>query len=207
MHENYRDEFIKIARDYLLENFGDTVDIFEDEIEEYEYAFRFYYQSKKYLETRIFEHQYMGPGPLFVLKTSKKVISYGSASIGITAQVHLINKLNKERLIRLYYKDYDIWEGKYNLIINEITDDQELGFEDFIIEDFVKVLLKHKIWDSSRYDNENNKSHYYTKEELEQALRAGPLLLKSHFCEKLEDLLVDLINTNIYLDWTLSEVK
>ncbi|MGH1515889.1 hypothetical protein [Chryseobacterium sp. JK1] len=207
MQENSRDEFIKIARDYLLENVGDDVDIFEDDIVESEDAFRFHFQSKKFLETRRFGDQYVGPGPLFVLKRSKKVIPYGSASLGIAAHVHLISKLNKERLIRIYHKDYDIWEGKYNLIINEITDDQELGFEDFIIEDFVKVLLKHKIWDSSRYDSKNNKSHYYTKEELEQALKTGPLLLKSHFCEKLEDLLVDLIHTNIYLDWTLSEAK
>ncbi len=207
MKENTKDEYIQIARDYLLENIGDNVDIFEDDIIESEDAFLFHYQSKKFLKTWRFEDQFVGPGPLFVLKRSKKVISYGSASIGITAHVHLINKLNKERLIRLYYKDYDIWDGKYNLIINEITDDQELGIEDFIIEDFVKVLLKHKIWDSSRYDSKNNKSYYYTKEELEQVLKTGPLLLKSHFCEKLEDLLVDLINTNIYLDWTLSEAE
>lgn len=127
--------------------------------------------------------------------------------MGITARVHLISQINKERLIRIYHKDYDIWEGKYNLIINEITDDFELGIEDFIIKDFVSVLLKHKIWDSSRYDSENNKSYYYTREELEQALKTGPLILKRHFCEKLEDLLVDLINTNMYLDWTLEEIK
>ncbi|WP_343680278.1 hypothetical protein [Chryseobacterium arthrosphaerae] len=207
MYNNSRDEFIKIAREYLLENIGNDVDIFEEDIEECEDAFRFHYQSKKFLKSGRFGDQYVGPGPLYVLKRNRKVISYGSASLGITARVHLISQINKERLIRIYYKDYDIWEGKYNLIINEITDDFELGIEDFIIEDFVSVLLKHEIWDSSRYDHENNKSYYYTREELEQALKTGPLILKRHFCEKLEDLLVDLINTNIYLDWTLEEIK
>lgn len=205
MQENSKDTFIKLARNYLLENMGDYVDIFEDEIEEYEDAFLFHYQSKKYLKTRKFEDQFMGPGPLFILKRSKKVISYGSASIGITAHVHLVNQLNKERLIRLYYKDYDIWDGKYNLIINEIND--EVGLEHFIIEDFISVFLKHKIWGASPYDEKNPENYYYTKEQLEKALKTAPFILKSPFCENLSDLLISLINTNMYLDWTLSEVK
>jgi len=206
MTKNYKDEFIKIARQYLLENIGDDVDIFEDEIEECDDSFLFHYQSKKYLETKRFGDQYVGPGPLFVLKRNRKVISYGSASGGITAQVHLVNQLNKERLIRIYYNDYDIWDGKYNLIINEIKD-EVLGCEHFIIEDFVNVFLKHRIWNSSLYDNNNPESYYYTKEQLENALKTAPLVLESPFCKKLEDVLVDLINTNMYLDWTLSEIK
>lgn len=82
-----------------------------------------------------------------------------------------------------------------------------MGIGELILEKLVNVLLKHKIWNSSLYDSNNPESYYYTKEQLEKALKQPPLILERHFGEKLEDLLVDLINTNMYFDWTLSEVK
>lgn len=209
MQKNIKEEFTKIAREYILKNFGDNVDILEEDTEECEDTFCFHYNSKKFIETRRFEDQFVGPGPLFILKRDKKVISYGSAQGGITARFHLINQLNKERLIRIYYKDYNIWDGKYNLIINELDDHWEkaLGMGEIILEELVNVLLKHKICNPSRYDNNDPNSYYYTKEQLQEELKQPPLILEGHFCRKLDDLLIDLINTNMYLDWTLSEAK
>lgn len=209
MQENSRDEFIKIAREYLLNEVGDNVDIFEDNIRETEDTFCFHYQSKKFFKTLRFEDQYVGQGPLFILKRSKKIISYGSATGEKAGLIHIINQLNKERLIRIFYKDYDIWDGKYNLIINELDNHwvEVFGTREFILDELISVLLKHKIWNSSLYDGINTKSYYYTKEQLQKALKDPPLILERHFCEKLEDLLVDLINTNMDLNWTLSEIK
>ncbi|WP_223601741.1 hypothetical protein [Chryseobacterium sp. GVT01B] len=206
MQKNIKDEFTRIAREYILKEFGDNLDILEEDTEECEDTFCFHYNSKKFIQTRRFEDQFVGPGPLFILKRDKKVISYGSAQGGITARVHLINQLNKERLIRVYYKDYDIWDGKYDLIINKV-EDEACGLEDIIIENIVNILLKHKIWKANQYDSDHPNAHYYTEEELKETLLKSPLILKRNFCENLEDLLVDIINKDIYLDWTLSEAK
>ncbi|SHM18069.1 hypothetical protein [Chryseobacterium polytrichastri] len=205
MQENIKDEYLKIAREYLLNKVGDIVEIFEDNIHETDDTFCFHYQSKKFFETLRFEDQFVGHGPLFLLKRSKKIISYGSATGEKPGLIHIINQLNKERLIRVYYKDYDIWDGKYDLIINKVED--EMGFEELIIERIVNVLLKHKIWKANQYNSDNPNAHYYSEEELKETLIKSPLILKGNFCKNFEDLLVNIINKDIYLDWTLSEVK
>ncbi|WP_139422638.1 hypothetical protein [Chryseobacterium mulctrae] len=205
MQENSKDEYLKIAKEYLLNEYGDIVQIFEDDISETDDTFCFHYQSKKFFETLKFEHQFVGQGPLFILKRSKKIISYGSATGEKSGLIHIINQLNKERLIRIFYKDYNIWDGKYDLIINKVED--EMGFEELIIADLVSVLLKHKIWKANQYNSDNPNDYYYTEEEIKETLTKSPLILKRPFCENLENLLVDLINKDMYLDWTLSEVK
>lgn len=205
MQENSKDEYLKIAKEYLLNIHGDIVQIFEDDIRETDDTFCFHYQSKKFFETLKFEHQFVGQGPLFILKRSKKIISYGSATGEKSGLIHIINQLNKERLIRVFYKDYNIWDGKYDLIINKVED--EMGFEELIIADLVSVLLKHKIWKANQYDSDNPNDYYYTEEEIKETLTKSPLILKRPFCENLENLLVDLINKDMYLDWALSEVK
>lgn len=205
MQENSKDEYLKIAKEYLLNEYGDIVQIFEDDIRETDDTFCFHYQSKKFFETLKFEDQFVGQGPLFILKRSKKIISYGSATGEKPGLIHIINQLNKERLIRVYYKDYDVWNGKYDLIINKVED--EMGFEELILADLVSVLIKHKIWKDIQYDSDHPNAHYYTEEEIKETLIKSPLILKRPFCKNLEDLLVDIINKDIYLDWTLSEVK
>ncbi|WP_294199919.1 hypothetical protein [uncultured Chryseobacterium sp.] len=80
MQENLKDEYLKIAKEYLLNKYGDIVQIFEDEIRETDDTFCFHYQSKKFFETLRFEDQFVGQGPLFILKGSKRIISYGSAT-------------------------------------------------------------------------------------------------------------------------------
>lgn len=204
MQEN-KEEYLKIAKEYLLNRHGDIVQIFEDDINETDDTFCFHYQSKKFFETLRFEDQFVGQGPLFILKRSKKIISYGSAIGEMPGLIKIINQLNKERLIRVFYKDYDIWDGKYDLIINKVED--EMGLEEIIIERLVNILLKHKIWKANQYDSDNPSAYYYTEEELKETLIKSPLVLKRHFCENLENLLVDIINEDMYLDWTLSEAK
>lgn len=206
MQENSKDEYLKIAKEYLLDKYGDIVQIFEDDILETDDTFCFHYQSKKFFETLRFEDQFVGQGPLFILKRSKKIISYGSAIGQKSGIIHIINQLNKERLIRVYYKDYDIWDGKYDLIINKV-EDEATGLEDVIIENLISVLLKHKIWKADQYDSDNPNAYYYTEKELKETLIKSPLILKRNFCENLENLLIDIINKDMYLDWTLSEVK
>lgn len=206
MQENSTDEYLKTAKEYLLNEYGDIVQIFEDDIRETDDTFCFHYQSKKFFETLKFEHQFVGQGPLFILKRSKKIISYGSATGEKSGLIHILNQLNKERLIRVYYKDYDVWDGKYDLIINKV-EDEAAGLEDVIIENLASVLLKHKIWKANQYDSDNPNDYYYNKEEIKETLTKSPLILKRNFCENLEDLLVDIINKDMYLDWTLSEAK
>lgn len=206
MQENSKDEYLKIAKEYLLNEYGDIVQIFEDDISETDDTFCFHYQSKKFFETLKFEHQFVGQGPLFILKRSKKIISYGSATGEKPGLIHILNQLNKERLIRVYYKDYDIWDEKYDLIINKV-EDEACGLEDVIIENLAHVLLKHKIWKANQYDNDNPNDYHYTEEEIKETLIKSSLILKRPFCENLENLLVDIINKDMYLDWTLSEVK
>ncbi|MCY1660875.1 hypothetical protein [Chryseobacterium sp. SL1] len=82
-----------------------------------------------------------------------------------------------------------------------------MGLEEIIIERLVNILLKHKIWKANQYDSDNPSAYYYTEEELKETLIKSPLVLKRHFCENLENLLVDIINEDMYLDWTLSEAK
>lgn len=205
MQENLKDEYLKIAKEYLLNKYGDIVQIFEDEIRETDDTFCFHYQSKKFFETLRFEDQFVGQGPLFILKGSKRIISYGSATGEKEGIIHIINQLHKERLIRVYYKEYDIWDGKYDLIINKVED--EMVCEELIIENIANILLKHRIWKADQYDTYNPKCYYYTEQEIKETLIKSPLVLKRHFCENLENLLFDIINKDMYLDWTLSEVK
>ncbi|PRA95389.1 hypothetical protein CQ046_22020 [Chryseobacterium sp. MYb7] len=201
MQENSKNEFLKIAKEYVLNNAGDHVEV--SYTEDHDDLFVFGYQAK---DKKV---KLVGQGPIVLVKKDGRIIEYGSATGIKQALIEVINKLNKERLIRIYYKDYDIWNGKYNLIINEVDDywEEIMGIGELILEELVNILLKHKIYNSSLYDSNNPESYYYTKEQLEKALKQPPLILERHFCEKLEDLLVDLIDTNMYFDWTLSETK
>lgn len=60
MQENSKDEFLKIARQYLLENVGDDVDVVEEYAEDFEDLFYFSYQSKEFLKTKNFEDMLIG---------------------------------------------------------------------------------------------------------------------------------------------------
>lgn len=82
-----------------------------------------------------------------------------------------------------------------------------MGCEELIIENIVNILLKHRIRRPDHYNNYNPKAYYYTEQEIKETLIKSPLILKRHFCENLENLLFDIINKDMYLDWTLSEVK
>ncbi len=70
MQENSKDEYLKIAKEYLLNKIGDIFEI--DDIHETDDTFCFQYQSKKFFETLKFEDQFVRQGPLFILKGSKK---------------------------------------------------------------------------------------------------------------------------------------
>lgn len=198
MQENSKDEYLKIAEEYVLNNAGDHVEV--SYTEDYDDLFVFGYQAKDKKVCLV------GQGPTFLVKKDGRIFEFGSATGHKQALIKVINKLNKERLIRIFQKDYNIQSNNYNLIINDIYEDDE--YEDYEeLDELTTVLLRNKIYYLLRDENSEVKRHYYTKEKLKEVLQQTPANLGHNFDEYLEDVLIDLINTNIYFRWTLSEIK
>ncbi|WP_378104258.1 hypothetical protein [Chryseobacterium sp. sg2396] len=196
MQENSKDQFLKIAKEYVLNNAGDHVEVAYTE--DYDELFVFGYQAK---DKKI---RLVGQGPIVLVKKDGRIFEYGSGTSEIRALIEVTNKLSKERLIRIFYKDYNIQNDKYNLIINDIYKEDE--GENF--NELITVLLKNRIQYFTLNDNNEEERHYYTKEQLEETLKHTPINLGRYFCyNNLASVLVDLINTDICFDWTLSEVK
>ncbi|MBM7419016.1 MULTISPECIES: hypothetical protein [Chryseobacterium] len=196
MQENSKDEFLKIAEEYILNNAGDHVEV--SYIEDYDELFVFGYQAKD-KKVRL-----VGQGPIVLVKKDGRIFEYGSSTGDEEALVEVTNKLNKERLIRLFYKNYNIKNNNYDLII---TDIYELD-EGEHLNELITVLLRNRIQYFTHDENNGEQRHYYTKERLEETLEQTPANLGRYFCyNHLSDALVDLIKTNPYFKWTLSEVK
>lgn len=196
MQENSKDEFLKIAEEYVLNNAGDHVEV--SYTENYDELFVFGYQAKD-KKVRL-----VGQGPIVLVKKDGRIFEYGSSTGDEEALVEVTNKLNKERLIRLFYKNYNIKNNNYDLII---TDIYELD-EGEHLNELITVLLRNRIQYFTHDENNGEQRHYYTKEQLEETLEQTPANLGRYFCyNHLSDALVDLIKTNPYFKWTLSEVK
>ncbi|MCD0479878.1 hypothetical protein ACI513_17910 [Chryseobacterium sp. M5] len=196
MQENSKDEFLKIAEEYVLNNAGDHVEVCYTE--NYDELFVFGYQAKD-KKVRL-----VGQGPIVLVKKDGRIFEYGSSTGDEEALVEVTNKLNKERLIRLFYKNYNIKNNNYDLII---TDIYELD-EGEHLNELITVLLRNRIQYFTHDENNGEQRHYYTKERLEETLEQTPANLGRYFCyNHLSDALVDLIKTNPYFKWTLSEVK
>lgn len=195
MQENSKDEFLKIAEEYVLNNAGDHVEV--SYTENYDELFVFGYQARDKKVCLI------GQGPILLVKKDGRIFEFGSATGHKHAIVKVISKLNKERLIRLFQEDYNIQKNNYDLIINDIYKDDE----NEELDELISVLLRNKIYYLVRDENNEVKSHDYTKEKLEEVLKKTPANLGDNFIKNLEDVLIDLINTNIYFRWTLSEIK
>jgi len=196
MQENIKDEYLKIAEEYVLNNAGDHVEV--SYTEDYDEFFVFSYQAKD-KKVRL-----VGQGPILLVKKDGRIFEYGSGTGEKRALVEVTNKLNKERLIRLFYKNYNIQSNNYDLIINDVykLDEGEN------LNELIDVLLRNRIQYFTHDENNEEKRHYYTKEKLEETLKQTPVNLGRYFCyNRLSDALVDLINTNIYFQWTLSEIK
>lgn len=198
MQENSKDEYLKIAKEYVLNNAGDHVEV--SYTENYDDLFVFSYQAK---DKKV---MLVGQGPILLVKKDGRIFEFGSATGYKQALVEVTNKLNKERLIRIFQEDYNIQNNNYDLIINDIYEDDE--YEDYKeLEELTTVLLRNKIYYLLRDENNEVKHHYYTEEKLKEVLQQTPANLGHNFDEYLEDVLIDLINTNIYFRWTLSEIK
>lgn len=198
MQKNTQDEYLKIAEEYVLNNAGYHVEV--SYTEDYDDLFVFGYQAK---DKKV---MLIGQGPILLVKKDGRIFEFGSATGKKQALVEVINKLNKERLIRIFQKDYNIQNNNYNIIINDIYEDEE--YEDYKeLDELTTVLLRNKIYYLLRAENNEVKRHYYTKEKLKEVLQQTPANLGHNFDEYLEDVLIDLINTNIYFRWTLSEIK
>jgi hypothetical protein len=63
-----------INRDFDLSYLNDSICIKEDLIQEVEYGWVFYYNSKKFLETGDFMKMLMGNSPVFVNKNTEEVL-------------------------------------------------------------------------------------------------------------------------------------
>lgn len=198
MQENSKDEYLKIAKEYVLNNAGDHVEV--SYTEDYDDLFVFGYQAK---DKKV---MLVGQGPILLVKKDGRIFEFGSATGHKKALIEVINKLNKERLIRIFQKDYNIQNNNYDLIINDIYEDDE--YEDYEeLNELTTVLLRNKIYYLLRDENNEVKRHYYTEKKLKEILQQTPANLGHNFDEYLEDVLIDLINTNIYFRWTLSEIK
>jgi len=197
MQENSKDEYLKIAEEYVLKNAGDHVEV--SYTEDYDDIFVFGYQAKD-KKVRL-----VGQGPILLVKKDGRIFEYGSSTGEEEALVKVINKLNKERLIRIFQKNYNIQNNNYDLIINDIYNDEYFDYQE--LDELITVLLRNKIYYLKRNENNEVKRHYYTEEKLKEILQQTPVNLGHNFDEYLEDVLIDLINTNIYFKWALSEVK
>ncbi|MFC0427466.1 YrhB domain-containing protein [Chryseobacterium scophthalmum] len=195
MQENSKDEYLKIAREYLLENIGDDVDVVEEYAENFEDLFYFSYQSKEFLMTADFEDMLIGQGPMFIIKKDGRIVNYGSAFGSKTARIDVINKLNKERLVRIFQKDYDIWKDNYSWVINKLHEDDKEGV--------ISLLLKYKVQYVLTNQNKENSYHYYNKEQLQKKFKKLPLNLGNRFNDYLYNVLVELINKYPYCEFTL----
>lgn len=196
MQENPKDEFIKIAREYVLNNAGNHVEV--SYTEDYDELYIFGYQAKD-KKVRL-----VGQGPIVLVKKDKRIFEYGSGTGEKGALLEVINKLNKERLIRIFYKDYNIQNNNYDLIINNIYRKDEGEH----LNELITVLLRNRIQYFIHDENNQEQRHYYTKEQLEETLKQTPTNLGRYFCyNNFSNVLVDLINTNMYFDWTLLEIK
>lgn len=193
MQENSKNEFIKIAEEYVLNNAGDHVQV--SYTEDYDDLFVFGYQAK---DRKV---KLIGQGPILLVKKDGRIFEYGSAWGEKRARIDVITKLNKERLIRIFHEDYNIQHNNYDFVINSVYQEDE-GEE---LNALINVLLKNKIYYLIRDENNETKTHYYTKEHLEKTLKQTPVNLGQHLIQNLEDVLVDLINTDPYFSWTLLE--
>lgn len=195
MQENSEDQFIKIAREYLLENVGDDVDIVEEHVKDLDDLFYFSYQSKEFLKTKNFEDMLIGQGPMFIIKKDGRIVSYGSAFGSREARIDVINKLNKERLIRIFQEDYDIWETDYDLVINKIYERDE--------ERIISMLLKYKTQYTLTNQDKETSYHFFNKDQLQKKFKKLPLNLGKLFNDSLYNVLVELINNYPYCEFTL----
>jgi len=196
MQENIKDELLKIAEEYVLNNAGDHVEV--SDTEDYDELFVFSYQAKD-KKVRL-----VGQGPIVIVKKDKRIFEYGSSTGYKEALIEVTNKLNNERLIRLFYKNYNIQSNNYDLVINEIYKLDEGEH----LNELITVLLRNRIQYFTRDENNEIQRHYYTKEQLEETLKQTPVNLGRYFCyNHLSDALVDLMKTNAYFKWTLSEIK
>lgn len=109
------DDYIKLAKEYILKHAGIKFDIIEEAIVDYDDVFCFYYQSKKYLETRNFSDMYVGQGPIFIIKADKRFVSYGSAWGEENALKNLRRFLKIEVGIRKNDPSFDCFASHYYL--------------------------------------------------------------------------------------------
>lgn len=196
MQENIKDELLKIAEEYVLNNAGYHVEV--SDTNDYDEFFVFSYQAKD-KKVRL-----VGQGPIVLVKKDKRIFVYGSSTGYEEALIEVTNKLNKERLIRLFYKNYNIQSNNYDLVINDIYKLDEGEH----LNELIDVLLRNRIQYFTHDENNEEKRHYYNKEQLEETLKQTPVKLGKYFCyNHLSDALVDLIKTNAYFKWTLSEIK
>lgn len=193
MQENSKDEYLKIAEEYVLKNAGDHVEV--SYTEDHDDLFVFGYQAKVRL---------VGQGPILLVKKDGRIFEYGSGTGEKEALIKVTNNLNKERLIRLFYKDYNIQSNNYDLIINNVFKEDEGEH----LNKLTAVLLRNRIQYLTHNENNETQFNYYSKEQLEETLQRTPINLGRYFCYyNLSDVLIDLINTNIYFDWKLLEIK
>ena len=197
MQANSKDEYLKIARQYFSENVGDDVDVVEEYVEDFEDLFYFSYQSKDFLKTGNFEDMLIGQGPIFIIKKDGRIVDYGSVWGEKIARIDVINKLNKERLIRIFHNDYNIWNENYDLIINKIYEDDEEGI--------ISLFLKYKVQYVLTNQNKESSYFYFNKDQLQKKFKKLPFNVGNRFDDFLYNVLVELINNYPYCEFTLLE--
>lgn len=146
MQENSKDEYLKIAEEYVLKNAGDHVEV--SYTEDHDDLFVFGYQAKD-KKVRL-----VGQGPILLVKKDGRIFEYGSGTGEKEALIKVTNNLNKERLIRLFYKDYNIQSNNYDLIINNVFKEDEGEH----LNKLTAVLLRNRIQYLTH--NENNETQF-----------------------------------------------
>ncbi|MFZ4932115.1 hypothetical protein [Chryseobacterium sp. Mn2064] len=196
MQINSTERLLKIAQEYVLKTVGDHVEVIFTE--DHDELFMFYYQAKD-KKVRL-----VGQGPIIIVKNDKRIFEYGSGTSDEEALVDVTHKLNKERLIRLYYKNYDIWQNyyvwhkRYHLIITEIYEED--------LDQVISLLLKNRIQYRITDENQERSYNYYTQEQLVEKFQKKPITLEDRFCyNHFSDVLAELIIKHPHCRFTLSE--
>ena len=112
----------EMIKNYVLEEFDDQWSTEPTFIQEFPDFFEFHINSKKYFETKQFEHLFVGLGPGFISKRHGDLIQYGSAqSYGSAARDFLLTEY-KLNIVRSKY-EIGRFDHHYDVTLHNISDE------------------------------------------------------------------------------------
>lgn len=122
------EQYIKFAEEYISNRIGDDCGLVKESVTDYGDVVYFYFQSKKYLKTKNFRDMYVGQGPMFIIKSDNRVISFGSAFWKEAALENMRKFIDVEKEIRLDYPSFDCFSNHLNLTLKNESKEESLVY-------------------------------------------------------------------------------